>query len=396
MKSLLTRWLEHAATSHPDAPALIMEGEILSFSALLSAVSGKLPERLSHLLKQAELPGVAELLIATSGSTGEAKLVMLSAANLEAAVRASRIPLSLGDVWLNCLPVKHIGGMAIFYRCAEAGAAVLLHRAFDAARVLNDMERHGATHISLVPAMLARLLEVGPPPARLRYALIGGGPLSATLARRAQAAGWPICPSYGMSEAASQVATLVGLPDDWHEGMVGQPLPGLTVEIVDDNGLPTKGEGRIRVRGPSVMLGYANPAHEPGHGLVGGWFYSGDRGCFDEQGNLVVLGRHDDVLVSGGANVHPAEVEGLLLACPGVSDVAVTSVHDEIWGDRIAALVVGGDMHLVEIWSRANLPSAQRPRLFLAVDALPRNAMGKLERRRLPELARAMENPVPC
>jgi O-succinylbenzoic acid--CoA ligase len=153
-----------------------------------------------------------------------------------------------------------------------------------------------------------------------------------------------------------------------------------------------QGEGRIRVRGPNVMTGYANAAHESGHGLGDGWFVSGDRGYFDACGNLVVLGRHDDVLVSGGVNVHPAEVEGLLLACPGVSDVAVTGVSDAVWGDRIAALVVGRVDDLQE-WCRDRLPSHLRPRLFVAVGALPRNALGKLERKRLPALARAMEKP---
>lgn len=399
MKPLLTRWLERAAASHPDAPALLLEGEVFSYAALLSANPDRLPERLALLLKQAELPGSAELLIATSGSTGESKNVMLSAANLEAAVLASRsrIPLEPGDVWLACLPLQHIGGMAIFYRCAEAGAAVLLHREFDAKRVREDMERHGVSHISLVPAMLARLLETGPPPARLKYALVGGGPLSLNLARRAQVSGWPICPTYGMSEATSQVATLAAFPADWREGMVGPPLPGTSVEIVDEKNQPTKGEGRIRVRGPSVMMGYANAARETGHGLLDGWFVSGDRGYFDERGNLVVLGRHDDMLVSGGVNIHPTEVEGLLLTCPGVTDVAVTGLSDEVWGDRIAALVVGSIAGgALQDWCRKSLPGHLRPRLFVAVAALPRNAMGKLERQHLPALARAMENKPPC
>jgi O-succinylbenzoic acid--CoA ligase len=399
MKSLLTRWLERAAASEPDAPALMVEGNIFSYSALLSARPDCLPERLAMLLKQAELPGSAELLITTSGSTGEPKQVMLSAANLEASVRASRsrIPLEPGDIWLACLPFHHIGGIAIFYRCAEAAATVLVHQGFDAARVREDMEHHGVTHISLVPAMLARLLETGPPPLQLKYALIGGGPLSANLAQRAHQAGWPICPSYGMSEAASQIATLAAFPSDWCEGMAGPPLPGISVEIIDDNGQPVKGEGRIRVRGPSVMMGYANPAHEAGHGLLDGWFVSGDRGYFDERGNLVVLGRHDDMLVSGGVNIHPAEVEGLLLTCPGVSDVAVTAVSDEVWGDRIAALLVGSaTCSTVQDWCRKHLPSHLRPRRFVAVAALPRNAMGKLERKHLPALALAVENQPLC
>ncbi len=164
---------------------------------------------------------------------------------------------------------------------------------------MQDMKFHNVTHISLVPAMLARLLELGSPPPRLKYALVGGGPLSEKLAWRAHQAGWPVCPTYGMSETASQVATLPGLSPEWYEGMVGQPLPGVSIEIIDEHGRAVKGEGRIRLRGPGIMTGYANAGHEAGQGLHDGWFVSGDRGYFDKSGNLVVLGRHDDILVSG-------------------------------------------------------------------------------------------------
>lgn len=342
--------------------------------------------------------GNIALVIATSGSSGEPKGVMLSNGNLEAAVLAarSRIPLAVGDVWLDCLPLYHIGGLSILYRCAQAGAAVLLEEGFDPGPVREAMLRHAVTHISLVPAMLARLLELGPPPVTLRYALIGGGPLSATLARRASAAGWPLCPTYGMSEAASQVATLGALPDQWSEGMAGPPLPGLEVAIMDEGGRRCAGPGRICLRGPMVMAGYARPGREPGLGLVDGWFASGDLGRLDGAGNLVVQGRADDVLVSGGINVHPAEAEALLLACPGVRDAAVTGLPDEIWGDRLAALVVGEvSAEAVSDWCRTAMPAALRPRLVATAAQLPRNTLGKLERWRLPALIRAridMEN----
>ena len=332
------------------------------------------------------------VVIATSGSSGEPKGVMLSNANLEAAVLAARgrIPLAPGDVWLDCLPLYHIGGLSILYRCAQAGAAVLLEEGFDLGRVSEAMARHGVTHVSLVPAMLARLLDLGPPPRSLKYALIGGGPLSAALARRAIEAGWPLRPSYGMSEAASQVATL-GVPlDQWREGMAGPPLHGLEVQIVDENGGPCSGTGRIRLRGPMVMAGYARPGREPGLGLQDGWFLSADLGCLDHAGNLVIQGRADDMLVSGGLNVHPAEAEALLLACPGVRDAALTALPDEVWGDRLAALVAGdAEEGAVFEWCRAALPAYLRPRLVVMVPELPRGALGKLERWRLPALVRA-------
>lgn len=335
-----------------------------------------------------------ELLIATSGTQGEPKAVMLSGANLQAGTLASRrcLPLEAGDAWLVCLPLHHIGGMAILYRCAEAGVTAVLHDRFDPQRVWNDLEKYRITHVSLVPAMLAKLLDAGrdlPPPPSLKFALVGGGPLSVALAARARAVGWPLCATYGMSETGSQLATLCPLPEGWQPGQVGVPLPGFEAEIVGEDGRPTSGSGRIRIRGGAVMAGYANPQRQTGLGLDQGWFTSGDLGCIDAQGKLTVLGRHDDMLVSGGVNIHPQAVEEVLKRCPGVADAAVTAVVDDIWGDLLVALVVGGvSDEVLEQWCRAELPCAMRPRRFIRVSGLPRNALGKLERQVLRSLAR--------
>jgi O-succinylbenzoic acid--CoA ligase len=191
-----------------------------------------------------------------------------------------------------------------------------------------------------------------------------------------------------MSEAGSQVATWCGLPEDWVSGQVGTPLPGIELEIVDEDGRATSGIGRIRIRGSAVMAGYANPESQTGLGLELGWFVSGDLGRFDEQGRLTVLGRHDDMLVSGGVNVHPQAVEEVLKRCPGVTDAALTAVADDTWGDLLVALVAGeaGDEAL-EKWCRNELPGAMRPRRFIRVPLLPRNALGKLKRLALRSLA---------
>lgn len=333
-----------------------------------------------------------ELFIATSGTQGEPKAVMLSGANLEAGALASNrsLPLSAGDAWLACLPLYHIGGMAILYRCAEAGASAVLHEGFDPQRVWQDLAAYRISHISLVPAMLARLLDAcsdSPPPSSLKYALIGGGPLSAALAARARAAGWPLCATYGMSETGSQVATLCNLADDWAPGQVGAPLPGLEVEIVAEEGQSIFGIGRIRIRGAAVMAGYANPQQRPGQGLDDGWFVSGDLGRLDESGHLSILGRHDDMLISGGVNVYPQAVEEVLERCPGVAEAALSAMADEVWGDFLVAFVVGeAGAEMLGKWCRDELPSAMRPRRFVHVQALPRNALGKLDRMALRSL----------
>jgi len=338
-------------------------------------------------------PEQTQLLVATSGTRNASpRAVMLSAGALAAAVHASRERLGLdtGDRWLACLPLWHIGGLSILLRCLEAGAGVVLHERFDPARVRADLETANISHLSVVPPMLARLLDQagqGPPPPTLRVVLVGGGPLSGAMGRRARDAGWPICPSYGSSETGSQVATRLGLGQDWRAGDVGPPLCGVRVQIVDDQGRPTQGAGRIRISGPTLMSGYARADGAPGEGLRDGYFDSGDLGRLDSAGRLHLLGRADDVLVSAGENIHPAEVEDLLMACPGVRDVAVTARSDPVWGDRLVALVVG-DLApgALDAWTRAHLPSRLRPRELIQVAALPRDGLGKLQRRALAAL----------
>ncbi len=350
------------------------------------------PRRADTALRNATPPiDTPALVIATSGSEGQPKGVLLSHSALAAAAAASatRIPLAAGDTWLNCLPLFHIGGLSIFWRCFASGAAVRLHEGFDAAKVWADIADGRATHVSLVPAMLARLLDTAgdaAPPATLRCALIGGAALSHALWRRARAAGWPLFVSYGMSETAAQLATLPP-GDSWQEGLVGKPLPGMEIAIGSD--------GRIRVRGPQLMLGYLGAYAGGDDGKLSplvddGWLRTGDLGRIDADGGLHVLGRADDMLVSGGENIHPAEVEARLAACPGIADVAVTATRDPVWGDIVTALVVGAEASAVEDWSREHLPAKLRPRRTLVVDALPRNALGKLERKGLAALAQSL------
>lgn len=331
-------------------------------------------------------PGV-ELVIATSGSGGEPKGVMFAPGNLRAAAQASagRLPLAPGDAWLACLPLYHIGGMAILHRCALGGAAVVLHQGFDAARVLDDLAGYSVTHLSVVPPMLDRLVRTGPPPPALRAALVGGGELSLPLYRRARASGWPVLPTYGLTETCAQVATQEAPGDDWIPGDVGRPLPGIQVDVpVAD----AEGVGRIRVRGATVMQGYLNPDRRPGEGAEQGVFLTADLGRVDARGHLVVLGRADDMLVSGGVNVHPAEAERLLLRAPGVAEAAVTGRRDPVWGEVLVAVYRGeAAAPELEAWCRQHLPGHLRPRDFLRREALPFSPQGKLDRRALRRLA---------
>lgn len=410
----LARHLQQAAAERPHAAALLVAGHRLSFADLFAdseKLGGQLASRRGaiieagdslHLARHAyacsfqnwpffpvdrgdALPAIKQpltdvaLIIATSGSEGTPRGVLLGNAQLDTAAANSneRLPLHPGDLWLNCLPLYHVGGQSILWRCARAGASVLLHDRFTAELVAADFAAQPVTHISLVPAMLARLLDLGAkPPATLRAALIGGAALSQALYDRATAAGWPLYPSYGMSETAAQLATFDPADGAWHQGLVGRPMPGHEIRIGAD--------GRLQVRGPQVMRSYLD-----GSGLdADGWLTTGDLGCIDAAGRLTILGRADDMLISGGRNVHPQEIESCLAACPGVLDVAVTGQPDPVWGDLIVALVVGPAAPTdLLAHARRHLPPAALPRKIHAVDRLPRNATGKLERAALRRLA---------
>lgn len=399
------------AAESPDRPALIAGDRHWTFAALAALPTGRSPTDTAPLARSGSslelalaayacsagqrtffplpperpapaltaCPADTALIISTSGSEGRPRAVLLGAAQLDAAAAAANACLGLeaGDLWLNCLPLYHIGGQSILWRCARAGASVLLHAGFVAEAVGRDLDDRPVTHLSLVPAMLARLLDLGiAPPASLRAVLIGGAALSAALHARASAAGWPLYVSYGMSETAAQVATFRPGDGDWHEGLVGRAMPGHEIRIGDD--------GRIRIRGPQVMSGYLDGSG----GDPDGWLTTGDLGRLDDTGRLTVLGRADDMLVSAGRNVHPQEIESCLAGCPGVVDIAVTGLPDPVWGDLVVALFVGSiDDAALIAHARLHLPSAAIPRRVRRLDRLPRNAAGKLERAVLRQLA---------
>ncbi len=328
------------------------------------------------------------LIIATSGSSGAPKSVMLSGRNLTAGITATnrRLGLTGGDCWLCCLPLFHIGGAAIPLRCVEAAASVLVQDSFDPLALAGELRNRSVTHLSLVPVMLARLMDAwgkGPPPGGLRTVLVGGGPLSPGLAARCLDAGWPLCISYAMSETASQVAVDCPGAADLAPGRVGLPLKGVELRLDPvGGGLPMP----IRIRGDMVMAGYANPEHRPGDGLDRGWFETPDLGVLDDQGVLHVLGRADDVLISGGETVHPAQVETLLHDCPGVDAVLVSARAHEEWGDCLVAVYVGTrDEQGLARWARSRLAGASRPREYLRVKRLPVDNPDKPDRRALRE-----------
>lgn len=309
--------------------------------------------------------------IHTSGTSGEPKAVTLTYGNhlWNAVGSGVRIGVSPSDRWLCCMPLHHVGGFAILVRGALYRIAIELEP-FDAAAVAAAIE-HRATIVSLVPTMLMRLLDAGTPLDRLRCALVGGGPLPQPLLERALDAGVPVAPTYGLTECASQVATMSPGEAGERPGSAGPPI--LTTELrIDDDGV-------ICVRGPSVA---------PGEVGDDGWLHTSDVGRLDEEGYLYVLGRADDMIVTGGKNVAPAEVEQALLEHPAVADAAVHGREDPEWQEAVVATVVpAGAVEITEDelreFCRAHLAPHKVPKAVSFTRELPRNAQGKLQRDRL-------------
>lgn len=316
----------------------------------------------------------AATILFTSGTTGPAKAVRLTESNWEAAAQASRDHLDHrpDDVWLAAMPIHHVGGLSILFRCAFVGGAVRWIPRFDVPRVAAAL-RADVTMASLVPTMLRRLLdhddgEYG----GLRSVLIGGGPIPSGLLEEARERGLPVLPTYGMTETCAQVATLrPGSPPR----RAAHPLPGVEVEIGDG--------GRIRVRGRQVSPGYADEDDRP----PTAWFTTPDRGELTDDGALRVLGRVDDVIVTGGENVDPGRVEAELSAHDQVEDVVVVGLADEEWGEVVAAGYTGAvpPDELGE-WARTRLAPHEVPRRFRRVGRIPLTEVGKPDRAALKRL----------
>jgi O-succinylbenzoic acid--CoA ligase len=311
--------------------------------------------------------------VLTSGSTGAPRAVALTHANLYASAEAviERLELRETDSWLTSLSLAHVGGLALVHRAAVVGCQVVTIPRFAAEEVASLIDDGRVTHLSVVPVTLARLLESRGDrlaPSTLRCVLLGGAAAPPLLVERAVALGYPVALTYGLTEATSQVATAPPDRVRAKPGAVGRPLPGVEVRIGDG--------GEILVRGPTVAAG-------------AGWLATGDLGQVDADGDLWVVGRASDRIVTGGVTVEPAEVEAVLQRHAEVAEVAVIGEPDETWGERIVAVLVPRDPlrppsleDLVE-FCRYSLGSAKRPRGLRLVDALPRIANGKVDRARL-------------
>jgi O-succinylbenzoic acid--CoA ligase len=299
----------------------------------------------------------------TSGTTAAPKQVVLSYRNWLASAlgSATALGLDLAERWLCPMPLTHVGGLSIPIRSSIYATTAVVHGRFDIEAVLAELmdSTRRTTLVSLVPTMLSRLLDAGlSDPPTLRWALLGGGPIPPALLERAHGAGVPVAPTYGMTEACSQIATF------------GWPLPGAEIRTAAEE---------VIVRGPMVAAGAMSDD---------GWLHTGDLGRIDDRGRLVITGRKADTIVTGGENVAPAEIEGVLVSHPAVADAAVYGRVDPQWGEAVVAKVVvrdGASLEAEELRSfcAARLAVFKVPKVFEFEPALPRSETGKLLRREL-------------
>lgn len=345
----------------------------------------RLPEA-EMRVRRALLTGVSDALaiLFTSGTAGRPLGVELSRAAFLASASASaeRLGWREEDRWLCALPLAHVGGLSILTRCLIARRTIVLAERFDADAVADLIEREHVTLASLVPTMLTRLLDTGTrgrPDSRLgslRAVLIGGAAAPEALWEEAIGRGMPVLETWGMTETCSQVATALPAGDP----RAPVPLQGWQVRSRD---------GHLEVRGEALFSRYLNGTGRERPVDADGWFRTGDLGRVNADSSVTVLGRADEMILSGGENVEPAEVERFLESLPGVGRAVVLGIPDPEWGESVAAALERGpgtregpsvsDPEL-DASIRQGLTPWQRPRTIVWLDRFPETISGKVDR----------------
>lgn len=346
-------------------------------------------------------PDLIATILYTSGTTGLPKGAMIDRMAFTARVLVNNAELHVGpdDVHMASLPMFHIAAF-LAYAHITTGAAVVMIPDFDAQLALQMMARERVSTTVLVPTIISMMLDSPAFPehdiSALRLIIYGGSSIEPGPLRRALAGfGCQMLQQYGMTESGA--STILRPPD--HDpsnalqlASAGSEAVSFEVLVVDHAEPVATGDiGEIVCRGPSMMRGYWNRPEETAAALVGGWMHTGDMGYRDEYGYLHVTDRRNDMIISGGENVYPREVEAALMEHPDVSDIAVVGIFDERWGEIVIAVMVDpapSDNELAS-WARARLAEYKVPRRWIRVDELPRNATGKVLKHELRTMLRS-------